>query len=102
MKDYLVKTQYGNETVQITLAKYANGNLAIQLVCDGWEPFAIITKNFEQKLIGNMAYVDKNNCPWVEQFIKENELGERVEGEQMYSGFCEYPLYRFDLKKLKQ
>ena len=39
-------------------------------------------------------YVDTNNMPSAEKFIRENNLGEFT-GEVEYSGFCEYPLYKF-------
>ena len=46
------------------------------------------------------AFVDTNNCPWAEEFIQENGLGEFT-GIYGNSGFCTYPLYEFNLGKLK-
>ena len=46
-------------------------------------------------------YVDINNCPWATKFIKDNELGEFT-GKYGKSGFCVYPLYKFNLDKIKE
>ena len=44
--------------------------------------------------------VDINTCPWAEEFIKTNKLGIPC-GVTITSGYCEYPLYIFDLDKLE-
>lgn len=87
---------YG-ETYDVTMKKdrYSNnGNLAIKLTCEDGEPFATLTVNLNTKLDEDLAYVDTNNVPNAEQFIKENDLGEFT-GVYGFSGFCQYPLYRF-------
>ena len=81
---YTRKTTYQN-----------NGNLAILLVCDTGEPFGNLTVNLGEKLPDDMAYVDTNNLPNAEEFIRENNLGEPV-GHLRQSGFCTYPLYKFN------
>ena len=45
------------------------------------------------------AFIDTNNSPWLEEFLKENEIAKPL-GFNAYSGFCKYPAYRFDLDKL--
>lgn len=86
--------------VKIEKTKYMNnGNLAISLICYDdeykyWEPYGILTVNFDEKLPEDYAYVDTNNMPNAEQFIEENKLGEFV-GKYKMSGFCCYPLYKF-------
>ena len=52
------------------------------------------------------AFIDMNNNPGAEAFLKENNLakpytrfGSPVMG---YSGYCEYPLYQFDRDKLME
>ena len=45
------------------------------------------------------AFVDTNNSPWLEEFLKKNKIANPL-GFNMHSGFCKYPAYRFDLKKL--
>lgn len=85
-----------------------NGSLAIQVfdASDGG-PFTVLTVNLEEtpwcythaKDKESVAFVDTNNNPWAEEFIKNNKLGEPI-GRYGHSGFCSYPLYRFDLSKL--
>lgn len=97
---YKCKTEFGTYKVFLDTAKYqTNGNLAIEM----WtavEPFARLTVNLNYgKLPENKAFVDINNCPWAEEFIRENKLGKPT-GEIGYSGFCEYPMYEFNLDKI--
>lgn len=83
-----------------------NGNLYVGLTCkvseDGaeWhEPYADITVNII-KLEPGYAAIDTNNFPAAEQFITENGLAEFT-GTYARSGFCSYPIYKFDTKKLE-
>ena len=104
-----VKTAYGEyEITRFELGKYTYGdNLAIMLYCfdkelGGEEPFASLTVNLDYKgLSENEAFVDTNNCPWAKEFIKANALGEFT-GLEFPSGYCMYPLYRFNLEKIKE
>lgn len=85
-----------------------NDSLAI-LVFDASDgsPFAVLTVNLDEtpwcyqhaKDKESVAFVDINNNTWAEKFIKDNKLGEPI-GRYGHSGFCSYPLYRFDLSKL--
>lgn len=45
------------------------------------------------------AYLDTNNFPEGVQLVKKYKLAEPT-GEYGQSGFCTYPLYKFDMKKL--
>ena len=47
------------------------------------------------------AYVDTNNCPWAEGFIHRYRLGEDTQ-ICAQSGFCTYPLYKFDMDRIKE
>lgn len=100
-KFFIVKVADKNWKVKIKVNKYSsNGNLALDLITDNNEPFAVITKNlikFESK---TRACIDINNYPWARDFIEENELGVCI-AQYIKSGFCEYPVYEFDLKKFK-
>ena len=86
--------------VILKLMNYLNGNLAIMLQTkgeEGPESFAVITVNFPTELLPpNQAYLDTNNVPGIEQFVKENGLGKPMYQHHV-SGFCTYPLYEFDL-----
>lgn len=86
--------------IEIQKTTYAdNGNLAIQL----WEvnegPYARLTVNLGKRLPTDMAFVDTNNCRWAEDWIQDNGLGVPT-GEVGCSGWCVYPLYRFNLDKM--
>ena len=91
-------------------------NIAIQLVeaagDDAGMNYSDLTVNLGSD-IGNetimprsCGFIDVNNFPAAERFIAENGLGTPYKrfGEQVYgySGYCEYPLYRFDEEALKQ
>ena len=99
---YKVETEFGTYDVSIETSKYVYGdNLAIYLITEDGEPFATLTTNLaEWTLPNDKAFVDTNNCPWAEKFISDNKLG-RPTGMTGTSGCCTYPLYRFDMDKLK-
>ena len=85
--------------VEIWVSEYAdNGGLAICLDEPGEGPYAVMTVNLGR--VGeDEAYVDVNNCPWAESFIAQYGLGEHT-GKFGWSGYCIYPLYRFNTEKL--
>ena len=93
---------YGKEyEVDIVTSTYqSNDNLAICLLEEGF-PFATITVNLDEKLAPDFAFVDVNNCPWAEDFIKDNKLG-HCAGVWKGSGYCKYPLYKFNLKEIEK
>lgn len=78
-----------------------NGNYAVVLRETDGMPFATLTVNFDDELPEGMAFVDTNNCPFAEEFIAENGLGEPT-GAFHQSGYCEYPLYRFYTDKIPE
>ena len=95
---------YGHEyRVCLFITKYmSNDTLALVMHTDEGEPFCNLTTNIADSdtLCGNtMAFVDTNNCPWAEDFIAENKLGVPT-GIYGQSGFCTYPLYKFDIEKI--
>lgn len=110
MKTYKVTTWGQEYEVYLKKNSYRDNNsLAIQMfdASDGC-PFTVLTVNLEETSWmfdplpidkESIAFVDTNNNPWAEKFIKDNKLGEPV-GIYGHSGFCSYPLYRFDLSKL--
>ncbi len=106
MKKYTVKTEWG--TYDVTLKKEAYHEprtLAVQAVCiDDDEPFATLTVNLDGYTGAGLqsdtrAFVDTNNCPWAEAFLRDNGIA-RPTGIVMQSGYSKYPLYEFDLSKL--
>ena len=95
---------YDDKTYNVRIERmvYANGNLALELITDEEEAFATLTVNLVESNMwadGKTAFVDTNNCPFAEDFIAENGLGYYM-GYTARSGFCTYPLYRFDLEKI--
>lgn len=47
------------------------------------------------------AYIDTNNCPWAVEFIEKEGLGKRT-GRMGRSGYCTYPVVKFDMEKVKE
>ena len=97
-----MKIKNWGEEYEVTAhkAKYYNGNLAITLTCDNGEPYGTLTKNLDEILASDKAYIDTNNLPDAERFIKENNLG-KFTGLTKKCGYCEYPLYQFYLNRLE-
>lgn len=88
----------GGTDYELVLTKnfYANNkNLYLGLFARNEGPFANITVNIDPLPL-NQAAVNTNTNPWVEDFIVENKLGFYT-GKKLKSGFCEYPIYEFDL-----
>ena len=89
----------GYKIDKIELNNYmSSDNTAIILYSEG-EMFAVITTNLNLMLPINMAYLDTNNYPWVEDFMKKYNFGEPT-GKYGNSGFCEYPLYTLNIEEL--
>ena len=101
MKTYKLNF-YGKEyNLVVKTSHYTNNDsLAVMIETDEGEPFDTITVNLADGIATDKyQYVDTNNCPWAENFIKSNGLGTPT-GLWGYSGFCKYPLYQFNLKAL--
>lgn len=97
------ESKWGDEMVELTMSQYAgSGNLFLELInTEGEypEPYGNITVNLGEvpKYCG---YIDTNNMPEIEKFIADNDLGDFT-GLTLQSGFCEYPLYVFNVDKLR-
>lgn len=83
--------------------KYAaNDSLAVILLDEEGEDFDTITVNLSNySQSEDTAFVDTNNCSYVEKFLKRHKIAKPV-GIHGQSGFCSYPLYKFDLSKLEE
>ena len=84
-------TQYG-QTYEVTAKRTRymnNGNLAIILTCEDGTAYGNLTVNLTNySLPEDMAYVDTNNMPQAEEFIKANGLGlPQHETMQCYSRY---------------
>ena len=99
-------TPSGDElAAKIEINRYlSNGCIYIGLLTkeDGyWEPYGNITVNLCEGAPDYCGYLDTNNMSEIERFIKENGIGEFT-GWKQRSGFCSYPLYKFDPEKLRE
>ena len=61
----------GYDIIGINIGKYSyNNNTAISLDCNEGA-FATITVNLDENLDEDMAYLDTNNCSWVEDIMEK-------------------------------
>ena len=104
-KTMKLSSRYGGEyEVSLEINTYQNnGCMYIGLIEHGEypEPYGDLTVNLEGKAPDYCGYVDLNNMPELEKFIEDNDLGEFT-GLTRRSGFCEYPLYMFNVDKLRE
>ena len=77
------------------------GGLAIVAFERNGEPWSDITVNLPGYFPEyGTAFIDTNNNPWAEAFLVEHDIAEPT-AYFGHSGFCSYPLYKFDMKKFK-
>lgn len=106
MKQLNIKVCGTKVPAKVSVSSYQNNkNLAI--LCnyqyDGYEESLVLSTNIID-LPPNMACLDENNLRtygmWedITEFIRENNLAE-MRG-YVPSGYCEYPLYEFNLARL--
>ena len=104
MKTFEVKTAYSCEpNCFLEQAEYSeNQHIALSVWCDDG-PFADITVNLPdtKRYPKNFGFVDINNFPQALALINKLGIGEPV-GYHAFSGWCEYPLYEFDLEAIKK
>lgn len=100
---FTLKTKYSTyHDVKLQVNNYSYGNnLALQLYDAYGEPLCSMTTNFGKDLPFGYSYVDTNNLPEIEEFIKEYGLGAPT-GKFMQSGYCSYPLYKFNMGVLNE
>ncbi|MBR1741554.1 MAG: DUF4313 domain-containing protein [Lachnospiraceae bacterium] len=99
-----LKTEFSEyPEVFLEVGEYqADGSPAVELYTGDGELITVITVCLMDLFLeAGESYVDTNNCPWALDFIKEYSLGEPT-GRTRKSGFCTYPLVRFDMEKLKE
>lgn len=97
-------TTFGTyENVFLQVGKYqADDSIAIQAWNQQDGPIATLTVcQCDNSLGEGEAYIDTNNCPWAVDFIEKEGLGKRT-GHIGRSGYCTYPVIKFDMQKLKE
>lgn len=74
----------------------------VQITGDGTEDYyGLLTVSFGEFIgMKNCAYIDANNCDFIDQLLKQGMA--TPTGLSKHSGFCEYPLWKFDEEKLKE
>ena len=112
--DYKIKDFYGRELmVQPRLALYSVRDfagkempgLAITLIdaTDSNDPtdYCDLTVSFGEFIgMKNCAYIDANNCDFADQLLKQG-MATKTQFTKR-SGFCEYPLWMFEEKDLRE
>lgn len=99
-----IENPWGTDEVYMEITKYLhNGNTAITLCIEteeGFEPYNIVTKNFEN-LPEDYAYIDTNNNPGVLELLLSKSMV-YLTGDMKQSGFCVYPLVRLNFEEIKK
>ena len=99
-----LRTTFGvYEVVYLQVGKYqADDSMAIQAWNQQDGPIATLTVCLcDRSLEEGEAYIDTNNCPWAVDFIEQEKLG-KTTGRTGRSGYCTYPVVKFDMKKVKE
>ena len=93
---YLTAEKYqSNDTLAVIAYEPATGD------CITPEMFDVITVNLPfGEADETHAYIDTNNCPWAPELLKEMGVAKPTR-KYGHSGFCKYPLYKFNLEMFK-
>lgn len=93
-------TPYG-DSVTLSRSTYRyNNSLAVLMFCEDGEPYGNVTVNITDGIADDeLAYVDTNNIPWLEKFLEKNKIAKPT-GIVGFSGFCTYPLYKFNVESI--
>lgn len=99
-----MKTSFGTyKGVYLQIGRYqADGSVAIEAWNNQDGPIARLTVCLcDGSLAEDEAYVDTNNCPRAVEFIEKEGLGKRT-GRTGRSGYCTYPVVKFDMEQLRE
>ena len=88
----------GDTAVTLDIQQYMN-NKAMYIGQE--EPFGDVTVNLSVAAPNYCGYLNVNDMPDIEKFITDNDLGEFT-GFTQRSGFCKYPLYLFNVDRLRE
>ena len=99
-----LRTTFGVYTdVYLQVGKYrADDSVAVQAWNRQDGCIATLTVCLCDRSLGeDEAYIDTNNCPWAVDFIEQEGLGKRT-GRTGKSGYCTYPVVKFDMEKVRE
>ena len=82
----------------MTTSYAQNGNLAVLSYEENGEPFADVTVNF-YFLEPGCAFIDTNNFPEIGNILEQEGIATPL-NQYKRSGYCDYPLYEFNMAKL--
>ena len=100
MDNKIKEIKFGEHRIQLVLDRYNYyNNLYIGLICEEG-PFCDLTTNIEA-LPEGFAAVDVNNFSEAREFIEKNNLGQNT-SKVIHSGYCTYPIYKFDIHECKK
>lgn len=92
--------QIGKYNCYILVQYYPNHNIGLQLIDPKEGPYAVATVNIAE-LPKGYAALDTNNLPEIEDIMFIYGLGEPT-GIYLTSGYCEYPVYKLDIKEISK
>ncbi len=102
MKTLTLKALGRDVEVFFTLNHYSmNNNLCINMVAVNEGPWSTLTKNFDVNLEPDEAFIDTNNNAGIDEILVANGIAEPT-GKGIRSGFCIYPLFKFNLDVVEQ
>ena len=105
MKTFPLENYGTTRPIQLQVAAYMNGNLAIEMITweDGCpEPWNTLTVNLTWQCEKDCAFIDtNNNGKEILIWLKKHELAAPT-GRELKSGFCTYPEYRFQEALLRE
>lgn len=103
-KEIIDKIKQGQ--LQFLITNYRNNNNLAIILLDKkvyeeegyiWDDVSVNIEALNQ----NEVCLDTNNMPYAEDIIKGLEVGTDT-GRRLQSGYCSYPVYQIDLKKIRQ
>lgn len=106
-KFYKATIDYGfcdpiERDIRLQLEEYFDGNLAAVAFERNGEEWCVMTVNLPGYCPADgCAYIDTNNSPWAEEFLQEYGIAKPTKNYG-HSGFCTYPLYKFDMRKFEE
>ena len=92
----IVKLGHVHYTVEHRLTRYADGNLAVQVIGDDG-PFGTLSTNVDGVELADNEFCVKTwseNQPWAVQFLEQNPEWFEDTGRRFTSGFVSGPIYR--------